>query len=120
VAHLLSAAIVARARAAGIGVHPDSGRGFPGSEDRVRRRSSSVDESVRCGASPPHGELPSHPRIAAPRRLKVDVAACIAGPLGSFEGFSNLSTSVMIVLMWIGRLELIPVLVLLTRSYWRL
>ena len=43
-----------------------------------------------------------------------------AGPLGSFEGFSNLSTSVMIVLMWIGRLELIPVLVLLTRSYWRL
>jgi trk system potassium uptake protein len=44
----------------------------------------------------------------------------IAGPLGSFEGFSNFSTSVMIVLMWIGRLELIPVLVLLTRSYWRL
>jgi trk system potassium uptake protein TrkH len=44
----------------------------------------------------------------------------IAGPLGSFEGFSNLSTTVMIVLMWIGRLELIPVLVLLTRSYWRL
>jgi len=26
----------------------------------------------------------------------------------------------MIVLMWIGRLELIPVLVLLTRPYWRL
>ena len=43
----------------------------------------------------------------------------IAGPLGSFEQFSDVSTATMIALMWIGRLELIPVLVLLTRSYWR-
>jgi trk system potassium uptake protein TrkH len=39
--------------------------------------------------------------------------------MGSFAPFSDLSTVVMILLMWIGRLELIPVLVLLTRSYWR-
>jgi trk system potassium uptake protein len=26
---------------------------------------------------------------------------------------------VMIVLMWLGRLEIIPVAVLLTRAYWR-
>jgi Trk-type K+ transport system membrane component len=26
---------------------------------------------------------------------------------------------VMALLMWIGRLELLPVLVLLTRNYWR-
>jgi trk system potassium uptake protein len=42
-----------------------------------------------------------------------------AGPMGSFEPFSDLSKLVMIVLMWAGRLEIIPVAVLLTRSYWR-
>ena len=42
-----------------------------------------------------------------------------AGPYGSFAGFSDFSKSVMIALMWLGRLELIPVLVLFTRSYWR-
>ena len=39
--------------------------------------------------------------------------------MGSFEPFSDLSKVVMIVLMWIGRLEIIPVAVLLTRNYWR-
>ncbi len=43
-----------------------------------------------------------------------------AGPMGSFEPFSDVSTGVMIVLMWAGRLEIIPVVVLLTRSYWRI
>ena len=43
----------------------------------------------------------------------------LAGPTGSFEGFSDISTIVMAVLMWLGRLEVIPVIVLLTRSYWR-
>jgi Trk-type K+ transport system membrane component len=61
-----------------------------------------------------------NPRIAVPRRLKVDVAGLHRRATRQFEGFGNLSTSVMIVLMWIGRIELIPVLVLLTRSYWRL
>jgi trk system potassium uptake protein len=42
-----------------------------------------------------------------------------AGPMGSFEPFSDVSLGVMIVLMWVGRLEIIPVAVLLTRSYWR-
>jgi trk system potassium uptake protein len=41
-----------------------------------------------------------------------------AGPFGSFEPFGDLSTAVMIGLMWLGRLELIPVIVLFTRSYW--
>jgi trk system potassium uptake protein len=43
-----------------------------------------------------------------------------AGPMGSFEPFSDVSTGVMVVLMWVGRLEIIPVAVLLTRSYWRI
>jgi trk system potassium uptake protein TrkH len=42
-----------------------------------------------------------------------------AGPYGSFEPFSDLSTILMTVLMWLGRLEIIPVAVLLMRSYWR-
>jgi trk system potassium uptake protein len=42
-----------------------------------------------------------------------------AGPMGSFDPFSPLSKAVMIVLMWMGRLELIPIAVLLTRAYWR-
>ena len=42
-----------------------------------------------------------------------------AGPMGSFEPFSPLSKAIMVVLMWMGRLELLPVAVLLTRSYWR-
>ena len=42
-----------------------------------------------------------------------------AGPMGSYAPFSDFSTIVMAVLMWIGRLEVLPVLVLLTRNYWR-
>jgi len=42
-----------------------------------------------------------------------------AGPMGSFEPFSDFSTIVMIALMWLGRLEIVPVIVLLTRGYWR-
>jgi len=42
-----------------------------------------------------------------------------AGPMGSFEPFSDVSKGIMIVLMWIGRLEIVPVVALLTRAYWR-
>ena len=42
-----------------------------------------------------------------------------AGPMGSYEPFSDFSKLVMIFLMWIGRLEVLPVLVFLTRNYWR-
>jgi trk system potassium uptake protein TrkH len=39
--------------------------------------------------------------------------------MGSFESFSPFSKGVLIVLMWLGRLEIIPIAVLLTRRYWR-
>jgi trk/ktr system potassium uptake protein len=42
-----------------------------------------------------------------------------AGPMGSYAPFSDFSKVVMAMLMWIGRLEVLPVLVLLTRNYWR-
>ena len=40
----------------------------------------------------------------------------VAGPMGSFEPYSGLSKGLMIVLMWVGRLEIIPVAVLLTTA----
>jgi trk system potassium uptake protein TrkH len=42
-----------------------------------------------------------------------------AGPTGSFASFGDGSTVVMTLLMWVGRLEIIPVVVLLRRGYWR-
>jgi trk system potassium uptake protein TrkH len=42
-----------------------------------------------------------------------------AGPYGSYEPFSDLSTWICTVLMWLGRVEIIPVAVVLTRAYWR-
>lgn len=42
-----------------------------------------------------------------------------AGPAGSYAGFSDLSTGILTVLMWVGRVEIVPVLVLLTRGFWR-
>ena len=42
-----------------------------------------------------------------------------AGPYGSFQPFSDLSTWICTVLMWLGRVEIIPVAVVLTRAYWR-
>lgn len=42
-----------------------------------------------------------------------------AGPMGSFAGYPWESKIVMILLMWIGRLEIIPIFVLATRAYWR-
>ena len=42
-----------------------------------------------------------------------------AGATGSFAAFGDSSTIAMTVLMWVGRLEILPVVVLLRRSYWR-
>lgn len=42
-----------------------------------------------------------------------------AGPMDSYAPFSDISTITMTLLMWLGRIELIPVVVLLTRRFWR-
>jgi trk system potassium uptake protein TrkH len=42
-----------------------------------------------------------------------------AGPMGSFAPFSDLSTLELTALMYLGRLEIIPVLVLFTATHWR-
>jgi trk/ktr system potassium uptake protein len=42
-----------------------------------------------------------------------------AGVRGSFATFGDPSKVTMTLLMWVGRLEILPVVVLLRRSYWR-
>jgi trk system potassium uptake protein len=42
-----------------------------------------------------------------------------AGPVGSFAPFSDVSKLTLSALMLLGRLEIIPVAVLFSRSYWR-
>lgn len=42
----------------------------------------------------------------------------IVGPMNSFLPFSNSAKLYMVFLMWIGRLEILSVLVILTPSYW--
>jgi trk system potassium uptake protein TrkH len=44
----------------------------------------------------------------------------VAGPFGSFAPLGDVSKLTMIALMFLGRLEIVPVVVLLTRHYWRL
>ena len=42
----------------------------------------------------------------------------LLGPFGSYLDFPSTSKLLMVVLMWLGRLEIVPVLVLFTRSFW--
>ena len=73
-------------------------------------------ESARLG----HDLTPFDAIAAAATTLgNVGPAFGFAGPFGSFEPFSNLSKVIMIGLMWLGRLEIVPVIVLFSRSYWR-
>jgi trk system potassium uptake protein TrkH len=43
----------------------------------------------------------------------------VVGPMNNFEPFTNASKLFMVFLMWIGRLEILSVVVILTPSYWR-
>jgi trk system potassium uptake protein TrkH len=42
-----------------------------------------------------------------------------AGPMGSYAPFPDVSMLIFTALMFVGRIEIIPVVVLFTRSYWR-
>ena len=43
----------------------------------------------------------------------------VVGPMNSYLQFPRSSKLLMVFLMWLGRLEILPVLVLLTPAYWR-
>lgn len=43
----------------------------------------------------------------------------MVGPMNSYLAFPDSTKLLMVVLMWIGRLEILPVLVIFTNVYWR-
>ncbi|TYT63187.1 TrkH family potassium uptake protein [Natrialba swarupiae] len=51
--------------------------------------------------------------------LNIGPAFGMAGPMDNYAGFPTSSRAVMIVMMWIGRIEIVPVLVLLLPAFWR-
>ncbi|OYR75761.1 hypothetical protein DJ84_23260, partial [Halorubrum ezzemoulense] len=55
---------------------------------------------------------------AATTFLNIGPAFGAAGPYGTFATFPLSTRAVMVVLMWIGRIEIIPVLVLFTKAFW--
>ncbi|MWG35160.1 TrkH family potassium uptake protein [Halomarina oriensis] len=55
---------------------------------------------------------------AASTFLNIGPAFGFAGPYGSYEPFPDSTKLVMVVMMWVGRIEIFPVLALLTRSFW--
>ena len=55
---------------------------------------------------------------AATTFLNIGPAFGEAGPYGTFASFPMTTRAVMIALMWIGRIEIIPVLVLFTKAFW--
>ncbi len=57
--------------------------------------------------------------VSASMLANVGPAFGVGGPLGSFEPFSDFSTILMTGLMWLGRLEIVPIVVLVSRHYWR-
>jgi len=67
------------------------------------------------------GEVTPFEAIAAAAATlgNVGPAMGFAGPFGSYEPFSAVSKLIMCALMWMGRVEIIPVVVLFTKAYWR-
>ncbi len=55
---------------------------------------------------------------AASTFLNIGPAFGAAGPFGTYDVFPTSTKVVLIVLMWVGRIEIIPVLVLFTKSFW--
>ena len=75
-----------------------------------------VVDSARIGTNVSEFEAMG---AAASTFLNIGPAFGEAGPYGTYDGFSMLTKVAMILLMWIGRIEIIPVLVLFTAGFWR-
>ena len=76
---------------------------------RARLRSAPTSSSRRSRRSRRRGSTLGN----------VGPAFGFAGPLGSYEPLQRPLEGVMIALMWMGRVEIIPIIVLFTRQYWR-
>jgi len=56
---------------------------------------------------------------AASTFLNIGPAFGPAGPYGTYDVFPTTTKALMVIVMWVGRIEIIPVLVLFTRSFWK-
>ena len=74
-----------------------------------------VVDTARAGAN--IGEFDAM-GAAASTFLNIGPAFGEAGPFGTYDVFPASTKAVMVVLMWIGRIEIIPVLVLFTKAFW--
>jgi trk system potassium uptake protein TrkH len=72
-------------------------------------------DSARAGVGVGEFEAMS---ASAATFFNIGPAFGIAGPMESYDAFSDATKGAMIAMMWVGRIEIIPVLVLLTPSYW--
>lgn len=75
-----------------------------------------VVDAARVGAAVTEFEALG---AAASIFLNIGPAFGMAGPMDNYAGFPVTTRAVMVVMMWIGRIEIIPVLVLLLPAYWR-
>ncbi len=75
-----------------------------------------VVDAARAGVAVTEFEALS---AAASTFLNIGPAFGLAGPYGSYHAFPWPSKVAMVLMMWIGRVEIIPVLVLFTASFWR-
>ena len=75
-----------------------------------------VVDSARAGTNVSEFEAMG---AAASTFLNIGPAFGDAGPFGTYDGFPMTTKTAMIVLMWIGRIEIIPVLVLFTAAFWK-
>jgi len=78
-----------------------------------------VVDGARVGLYEP-GEITAFDAMgaAASTFLNIGPAFGPAGPYGTYDVFPMTTKAVMVVVMWVGRIEIIPVLVLFTRSFW--
>jgi len=73
-------------------------------------------DAMRVGAAIPAFDAMS---AVAATLGNVGPGVGVAGPMENYLVFPDTTKLLMVFLMWIGRLEIIPVFVLLTAAYWR-
>jgi trk system potassium uptake protein TrkH len=80
-----------------------------------------VIDSWAAGYMAPTGKLELIDAVSAVAATVGNVGPGLGevGPMGYYLEFPPFSKLLMVFLMWIGRLEILPVFVLLTQAYWR-
>ena len=74
-----------------------------------------MEDSLRAGLS-----LSNFEALSASAALigNIGPAFGVVGPMGGYGDFTNTTKTLMFVMMWMGRLEILPVLVVFTRGFW--